>query len=1000
MHPIRRTVAGALVAGLVPLGLVLGTAVPAHSTTGATPAPHAAVPRHAATPSGPLPQTGCTEAGTAATCDLYAKPGTLTVSSTAIPIWGLASTDTAPASTPGPVLTVTQGDAVSITVHNGLSQNLSLAVPGVSGLVPDTTGAAPGAAKTYTFTAARPGTYLYEAGHTADGARQAAMGIVGALVVRPADHSVSAYGDAASVFDDEAVLVLSEIDPAFNANPGAFDLRNLRPTYRLINGKAFPETNPIATDSGRRVLLRYVNAGLADHAMGVLGTTETPVGTGARRNPDAYPVVSDTIPAGATEDAVATVPGAGDGARFAVYETAGRLDDAGAAAGAGSTQAGFGGMLTFLSTNATPPTTDTVGPIATRVGLSPASVSALQKITVTADLTDVPNGGSAVTAAEFVVDDPGAIAVGHGGPLTGAFGSPTVTGATGVLDPADPALNLAAGTHTVYVRALDSAGNWGVVNSATFTLTTTGPATTGGLLSPSVTNGAVPVALSATGDDTGLNGTVDRAEYFLGVAGANGTGTPLTLTPGTVAAQTATIPATAVQSLPEGSATVWVHSHDSFGLWGPLVGLPLTVDRTAPALVSGSVAPSPNNGTLGSPVDATALQVSATFTDPVSAGVNSPIAAAEGFVDNPAGTPGTGFVWVANDGRFDSTTEAAYGLVPLSELTGMANGTHTVYVHARDVAGNWGPLAPLTFVVDHGKPTVTGATASFAPATGTVLRATATGNLTAVAGAEFFDSTDPGAGNGHPMAVTRTGATTASLYAATGGLARGTHTIGIRARDAAGNWSAAVSVTVNVTSVAAGTFLFADGFDSGNTTAWSAPTGQLAVVPTGLPASQNDPFALQVTASGTNPATVTDTTPNAETAYHAQFSFTPTSLTTSATGWVTVFSGTTGTGTQVFSVQYLRTATGYQLRVGATGANGAISYSTPITVAGTGTVAVRLDWASATAATVKLTAGTASTQLTRVNSSALRLETVVLGLTGGDATTAGTATFDTFTSTR
>ncbi|MBM0240050.1 multicopper oxidase domain-containing protein, partial [Micromonospora sp. ATA32] len=43
---------------------------------------------------------------------------------------------------------------------------------------------APGATRSYTFTAHRPGTYLYEAGHTALGARQVAMGLVGALVVR------------------------------------------------------------------------------------------------------------------------------------------------------------------------------------------------------------------------------------------------------------------------------------------------------------------------------------------------------------------------------------------------------------------------------------------------------------------------------------------------------------------------------------------------------------------------------------------------------------------------------------------------------------------------------------------------------------------------------------------------------------------------------------------------------------------------------------------------
>ena len=41
------------------------------------------------------------------------------------------------------------------------------------------------------------------------------MGLYGALVVRPATAG-QAYDDAATAFDDEAVLVLSEIDPALN----------------------------------------------------------------------------------------------------------------------------------------------------------------------------------------------------------------------------------------------------------------------------------------------------------------------------------------------------------------------------------------------------------------------------------------------------------------------------------------------------------------------------------------------------------------------------------------------------------------------------------------------------------------------------------------------------------------------------------------------------------------------------------------------------------------
>ncbi|MFD0521800.1 multicopper oxidase domain-containing protein [Paractinoplanes durhamensis] len=251
-------------------------------------------------PAGVLRQTGCTITGSTAVCDLWAKNGQLVLPGAAapVPIWGFASTSDAPAGTPGPVLVVDQDDTVTVTVHNGLGTALSLAVPAMTGLAPDHTGAAAGGSKTYTFKAGRPGTYLYEAGHTENGARQAMMGLTGALVVRAPDAAgkPSAYGDAASTYDDEAVLVLSEVDPAFNgaADPLSTDLRTYRPKYRLINGKAFPETDPVATDVGRKVLLRYVNGGVLAHPMTVLGVDQSVVGQNSR--PTAYPEGAVTLP--------------------------------------------------------------------------------------------------------------------------------------------------------------------------------------------------------------------------------------------------------------------------------------------------------------------------------------------------------------------------------------------------------------------------------------------------------------------------------------------------------------------------------------------------------------------------------------------------------------------------------------------------------------------------------------------------------------------------------
>jgi hypothetical protein len=977
-----------------------GTAVVAPAAAAELPATAAATALPAAAmavPQGALPQTGCTVAGAAATCELYAKPGSMTVSSIQIPIWGLSSTDTGPVSTPGPVLVVTEGATVTVNIHNGLPGALSLAVPGLLTSPDDRTGAAPGATKSYTFTADRPGTFLYEAGHTPDGARQTAMGVAGAMLVRPAADAGTGYGSPASAFDDETALVLSEVDPSFNADPSGFDLRNYQPIYRLINGKAYPETDPIATAAGRRVLLRYVNAGLTAHAMGTLGTEQAVLAQDARPAESPRLKISGTIAAGSTEDALVTVPPADDGAKFAVYETAGRLDTAGHRAGTTNVVA-FGGMMTFLDTGAAPSGTDSAGPVTQRLAESPSSATGLQTVTFTADFTDVPNGGANVTRGEFVVDDP-AIAVGTGTPFTGNFGGPAVIGAQASLNLATLSPPLTAGKHTIYVRALDAQGNWGAINSIVLTVSSSGPVTTAGVLNPAAGNGSSDIAVTTTGDDSLLGGTVDAAEYFVNNQGANGTGTPMSVSPATIAAETGSLSAVLLSSLPEGPVTVLVHSHDTFGLWGPPQTLTFNLDRTLPAMTSGIVEPSPNNGTAGSAVDPTAVTVTAAFTDPVAGTVSSPITAAEGFLDNANGLPGTGLTFVAADGSFDAASESAYGLIPLSQLTGISEGQHQVYVHAMDAAGNWGPLAPLSFVVDRTGPAVTAASATpnLVDRTTTVvnLAATANDNLTAVTGAEWFDGADPGKGLGHPMSVTPTGPASAnvSIAAGPGGLTVGSHTLSIRARDAAGNWGAPATVTVTVSALT--NTLFSDGFESGNTTAWSEQNGPVTVT---QDSALSGGWGMRATAAGAAPAYLVDRTPTNDNGYHLQFQFRPDTLAT-GTGTVNIATGLSNTGQTLFVVQYRKSGSSSQVRLGVRRSTGAMAYtSTWTTVVGAQTL--RVDWAAGASVTEKLTAGSVVSQITGVNTGTVWLDALWLGLSGGGAGTTGTASFDAVVSTR
>jgi hypothetical protein len=891
------------------------SAVRAASVVHTAAAVHSAVvsPTAAVTGQSLVASTACSSSGSAVTCDLWAKTGTIALSGVTVPIWGFAPSDAAAAGIPGPVLEATAGQTVTINLHNQLTQALSLTLPGIplgvgGSIVPeDTIGAPAGDVKPYTFTAPAAGTYLYEAGHTANGARQAAMGLIGGLIVRPSGFDALAPtedGTPATAFDDEAVLVLSEVDPAFNAAPTSFDLRNFHPRYRLINGHAFPSTDPISTDHGRRTLLRYENGGLLGHAMGALGVKQEVLAVMARADSNRSPLVSEMIAAGQTEDLRVTFP-IGGADQLPLYETAGTLDNAGQVTAIGSRIVGFGGMLTFLSAAPSAPGGDTVGPNVSGVAVAPNPTNALTAATVTANVSDVATGNHNISRAEFLVDGL-AVNVGGGTAMSasdGVFDSPTeaVTGTltTTVLQ------TLAQGKHTMYVRAMDDQNNWGPAASFVFTAASTGPAISGLSLSPNPANGSSAVQLGATGDDSSIGGQVVAGEYFVDSVGGNGTGSALTVaTPATVAAGTATLSTAVLGGLVDGSHTVSVHFKDDQNLWGPLATIDLKVDRTGPTLggTGNQVTPNPTNGLTGDPVDPTSLKVHASLVDAVVSGVSSAVVGAEGFLDNAAGVSGTGFVFVADDGSWNSSSESGYGLIPLSQLTSLGQGTHTVYVHGRDAAGNWGTLAPITFVLDRGPAVTAAAPGTVSTLAGPVNVGTATALTgTTVTAAEFFEATDPGAGNGSALTVSPTGSATATLAVLPRSLSVGAHTLLVRAKDSNGIWGKTVLVPITITG------LFSNGFEAGNTTGWSSST--LAANSVTKLAAIDGSYGLQVGAS----ARYVQRNLTA-TSLHAAFKLRTSTLVTTTAG-VTLLQARTGAGGQVLAVQYRNTGALPQVRL-------------------------------------------------------------------------------------
>jgi len=178
---------------------------------------------------------------------------------------------------PGPVLCVTEGDVVIVHLTNNMDYGLttSMAFPGQVGVTADGAAAQPDLANasltdsvafgdtiTYSFTAGRPGTFIYESGTNPQ--TQVTMGLFGALIVRPytveaggfsLDPANYVYNSADSEFtsttadNEEYMALLSEIDPYQHeawklglVQGQAYNLNNYRARYWMINGRGFPDS--------------------------------------------------------------------------------------------------------------------------------------------------------------------------------------------------------------------------------------------------------------------------------------------------------------------------------------------------------------------------------------------------------------------------------------------------------------------------------------------------------------------------------------------------------------------------------------------------------------------------------------------------------------------------------------------------------------------------------------------------------------------------------------
>lgn len=202
--------------------------------------------------------------------------------------WEIAPGVTVPAITyngqvPGPLIRVTEGDTLRVTLKNGLTEATTihwhgLHVPNsMDGVTPFSQAPIePGQSFTYEFLASHAGTFMY---HSHLGAvEQIDRGLYGPLIIDPTTPPLAR-------FDDEFTMVLSAwntnaLPPADHAMPGGGTMpgqaagmggMNMNYNYFTINGKAFPLNETWSVKEGDLVRARIINISNLAHPMHLHG---------------------------------------------------------------------------------------------------------------------------------------------------------------------------------------------------------------------------------------------------------------------------------------------------------------------------------------------------------------------------------------------------------------------------------------------------------------------------------------------------------------------------------------------------------------------------------------------------------------------------------------------------------------------------------------------------------------------------------------------------------
>jgi manganese oxidase len=195
---------------------------------------------------------------------------------------------------------VKNGQRVRIRFTNNLPVETTvhwhgIGVPNSQDGVPGITQQAikPGKSYTYEFTA-RPagdpnggGTFLY---HThVDEDRQMPAGLYGSFIIDPPTQTAKYAVDKTLVFSEWTA------DAASGRVRGVMQMEGMLPNFFTINGKSYPDTDPVDVPAGKPVLLRLVDAGQMAHPIHLHGTAFRVVARDGHAIPRAQQQLRDTI---------------------------------------------------------------------------------------------------------------------------------------------------------------------------------------------------------------------------------------------------------------------------------------------------------------------------------------------------------------------------------------------------------------------------------------------------------------------------------------------------------------------------------------------------------------------------------------------------------------------------------------------------------------------------------------------------------------------------------